>query len=510
MFCQKCGTKAIEGASFCQKCGAKLVKDEEIQRGSEPMTKPVLKPAEMPALPVEPVSPPIETPPQPEQMPEQTPLSKVVGQQVEDHADVYNDSNASGNDTDIYALLKGNIGMCPVLKSAKRTKEGIRLYGKTYRYTVKLDKVNTAQVKIRSVLSFPISIFYWMFAGAFICTAGLLLQELVKYRDGIVLEYYHYMLFALGGLATGAVMLIHSFAGRKEKMAVTGYIREIAEPKQICLFERKRPAIFMVRTAIASALIVAGIIVLIFNFPVPLKYPNQLLFNGVPMERFLDMTQEDVEAEFEEEEEYRQQNSVTGGDVYYYRSDDGKTDLLSVVYSKKTGKVIYISFYAWDCSYNRKSLYKNRRRVDDILLGRGSMYNPNPYTSEVYGSVHTGFYYYDGVYFGDTLDVTEISAQQEFADDVHSKFTDVYVYGEGAAYDNGMIPLERKDYRISLMYSEWGDSLDVFTLSLYSDEWVEAMNATLDDASSVEIPVDSTVHFDAELYEEDHREKVFQ
>lgn len=48
MFCQKCGTKAIEGASFCQKCGAKLVKEKEVLSGPEPMTEPVPKPAETP------------------------------------------------------------------------------------------------------------------------------------------------------------------------------------------------------------------------------------------------------------------------------------------------------------------------------------------------------------------------------------------------------------------------------------------------------------------------------
>ena len=118
MFCQKCGTKAIEGAGFCQKCGAKLVKDEDIQSGPKPMTEPVLKPAETPTLSKEPVSQPIETPPLLKQMPEQTLLPKDADQRAEGPADLHNDNNASGNDTDTY----GNIGMCSAIKSVKRTK----------------------------------------------------------------------------------------------------------------------------------------------------------------------------------------------------------------------------------------------------------------------------------------------------------------------------------------------------------------------------------------------------
>ena len=28
MFCQKCGSKTIDGAEFCQKCGARLIKND--------------------------------------------------------------------------------------------------------------------------------------------------------------------------------------------------------------------------------------------------------------------------------------------------------------------------------------------------------------------------------------------------------------------------------------------------------------------------------------------------
>lgn len=500
MFCQKCGAKAIEGAGFCQKCGAKLVKDEEIQNNPEPMTEPVPKPAETPTPPVEPVSPPSGTPPQSEQMPEQTPPSKDVDQQVEDHADIHNDNNANGNDTDIYALLKGNIGVCSALKSAKRTKKGARLYGKTYRYTVKPDKASATQVKVRSVLSFPFSILYWLLAGALIFTVGLILQELIKYRDGIVLEYYHYPLFSLCCLVAGAVMLIHSFVGRKEKKAVTDYIREIAEPKQICLFERKQPAIFIVRTAIAAVLVVTGIIVLIFHFPEPLKYPNELLFRDAPIERFLDMTQKDIEAEFGEGV-LKFQNVVTGDDVYSYDDDD----LWEVVYSKKTGKVIYINFWSSDCSYNRKNLGKPWYRVDDILRERndsdaGYSYRPASSSFGVYGSIHTGFHYSDGVYFGDEIDAEEMLVQQEVVDDDGEKFCDIGVYEMGASDDPDWIHLEPKDYKISLMCDLWGDKLDVSHVSLYTDEWVETMNATLDTSSSVDTPVESTIRFDTEFY----------
>lgn len=55
MFCQKCGSKTIDGAEFCQKCGAKLVKPEpETQQPAE--TDPVPEPVQ-PKTPVTAPSP---------------------------------------------------------------------------------------------------------------------------------------------------------------------------------------------------------------------------------------------------------------------------------------------------------------------------------------------------------------------------------------------------------------------------------------------------------------------
>lgn len=37
MFCQKCGTRALEDATFCNKCGAKLIKEEAPKHQNEPV-----------------------------------------------------------------------------------------------------------------------------------------------------------------------------------------------------------------------------------------------------------------------------------------------------------------------------------------------------------------------------------------------------------------------------------------------------------------------------------------
>ena len=99
MFCSKCGTKAIEGADFCQKCGSKLIKDQE--------------PAPVSVTPIV-DSTPIPSPPTSVEVPVVSTGEIPVGEQEADTPNTPTSSPASS--TNIYALLRENIGMCPAIK----------------------------------------------------------------------------------------------------------------------------------------------------------------------------------------------------------------------------------------------------------------------------------------------------------------------------------------------------------------------------------------------------------
>lgn len=64
MFCQKCGTQAVDGAEFCQKCGARLVTDSKSPSMSTPtpgVQAPVQPYPQQPGTPI----PSVQVPPQP-------------------------------------------------------------------------------------------------------------------------------------------------------------------------------------------------------------------------------------------------------------------------------------------------------------------------------------------------------------------------------------------------------------------------------------------------------------
>lgn len=230
-----------------------------------------------------------------------------------------------------------------------------------------------------------------------------------------------------------------------------------------------------IRIAVAGVLGLTGILLLLFNLPAPIEYPDELLFGGLPVTRFLDMTQKDLESEFGEAK-WIGQNMTTGDDYYNY-SYDGFDGISHVVYSKKSGKVIYIQFDAIYCTCNRKKLNKSTDRVLDILSERYGGY----YSFGVYGSIHNGFYY-DGVYFGERPGVEEYMAQQEVEDgrDWNYRFMPLNVYGE--VYYDASLALdvrEKQDYKIDLIVEVWKnrDDLDgVYNVCLYTDEWIEAVN----------------------------------
>lgn len=461
MFCSKCGAKAIDGAVFCQKCGAKLIQGSMEAQSSVPIQAPV----EMSILSAKVTS----------ESDQKTVMEKEMETTMEE--DIHEESPAIlGSDADIYAILKNNIDICPAIKSAKQVKTGVRLCGRIYSHSVRLVSAHADQARIRSILAFPLSILYALPVGLLCCITWIILAELMKYST-VCIEYYHGILFALCCLVSGIVVLIHSLVGRKEKVAVAAFVREVIEPKKIFLFTGKKRGMSKIRNVVAVVLILAGIIVLPFNLPnlaESIKYPDELLHDGLPVTRFLEMTQEDVESEFGEPW-FTGQHIITGDDYHDYACSTGRP-IHKVVYSKETGKVIYIQFYSDYCSCNGKKLNKSEERVLNILSKR---YKGGYYSFGVYGSKHSGFFYYnEAVYFGEVPDVEEILAQREFEDGRYGnyRFRSLNAYGD-EYYDSGLSLNVRgkQDYKIDLIFSVGMN--DVSYVCLYTDEWIETLNA---------------------------------
>lgn len=248
--------------------------------------------------------------------------------------------------------------------------------------------------------------------------------------------------------------------GRKEKDAVENYVREIVESKQIYLSERKWVGAPAKKIVAAIVLVVAGIIILPLSLPEPVEYPDELLFDGLPAVRFLEMTQKDVELEFGEKGASGI-NRITAGEYYNYIAIE------HVTYSKETGKIIYIEFWGSHCSYNRKNLDRSIERVLDILT-EGDWYcvPPMRHAFEVYGSIHSGFYYDDGEYISEYVG-PDYRWQHGLENSTHYQVFPLHTYGE-------------KDYKIALTTVRWENDdrpLELHKVCLYTDEWVETVNA---------------------------------
>ena len=467
MFCSKCGAEAIEGAVFCEKCGARL-----IQNGAEVQSSVPISTQESAKMLVASATTTLK--PAPNTVKDRT---VKITQEAGTHEETL---SISGSDTDIYAILKDNIVMCPSIKSAKQVKKGIRLCGKIYIHSVIFAKGQQAgQVELKSVLPFPLSIMYGLPVGLFCCIIGIMLADLIRYGS-ICIEYYHSMMFALGCLVVGVILFAHSFAGCKEKVAVADYVRKIVELKSINLFAEKKAAMSKIRIVGAVALTLSGIIILLLSLPNlvnSLKYHDELLYNGIPATRFLEMTREDVESEYGEPW-FTGQHIITGDDYYDYSSSIGSIG--DVVYSEETGKVIYIQFYGDNCSCNGKKLDKPLGWVLDILSAR---YKGGYPILGVYGSRHSGFYYEgEAVYFGETLSREEILDQMEFEGGRYGYYNFVSLDANSEEYydlDLSSNVRRKQDYKIDIIYRVWMKGVqNIDYVCLYTDEWIETLNAS--------------------------------
>ena len=236
MFCPKCGTKAIEGAGFCQKCGYKLKKDtESTQAPPEPEIVSPPKSVEKSATPMEQISEPSQ---------DENAHRAAIPTPVDS--------------TNIYALLKDNVNMCPAIRSVKQTKNGVILRSGIYKHFV---TIVSNKARIGNTLVFPLSILYGLPCGLLCYMVSSITWDFMNYGS-FYLEDFYGPLLALCLLIAGITVMIHTFCGNKGKSDVAAYVREIIEPHGFVADTKKsgKP----VGSIAAIILILAGVIILIF------------------------------------------------------------------------------------------------------------------------------------------------------------------------------------------------------------------------------------------------------
>lgn len=210
MFCHKCGSKVLEDAVFCPNCGAKLIK--EGGRAQEFVeSKPVC--------------------------------------------------SASESTADIGVRLKENMSKCSAIKAVTQAKRGTVLKGRLLKYLVFI--AATGQAVIIPSLSLPFAMLYAIpggIAGGIASNIGWNLAE----NGSIYFEDYALML-ALVLLIVGVLVAIHPFLVRKEKEAVTSYVREILESEGVSLVPGSvKTGISATRLVVSIALTLVGAVMLIF------------------------------------------------------------------------------------------------------------------------------------------------------------------------------------------------------------------------------------------------------
>lgn len=114
-------------------------------------------------------------------------------------------------------------------------------------------------------------------------------------------------------------------------------------PTASAIPQKKSKKLIFGIAGIAVAVIAA--IVVVLNLSGGGQYPDELLFEGLPASRFLDMTRDDIIAEFGEPDTY------SSGEDYY--DDSG---IYGIRYSEDSGKVAFIKLSAAFCSFNGTKL----------------------------------------------------------------------------------------------------------------------------------------------------------
>lgn len=223
MFCTKCGSKLSEESVFCPQCGQKVA----IQQGEDAKVLEDTGTSTQISQPEEPVG----------QSKTEPPLEDTAG---------------------LYALLEADAGTQPGIISVKQVKNVVSIRARANNYFV---GINNRQALMTSSLTFPLSVLYMVPFGIVAYIASSISWDFME-RSSLYFEDYA-LPFMLCLLTGGLSMAVTPLLGRKERESVTGYVREIAEPRGISLVTKKmKPA---VRYLISAILILFGVLVLIFG-----------------------------------------------------------------------------------------------------------------------------------------------------------------------------------------------------------------------------------------------------
>lgn len=126
--------------------------------------------------------------------------------------------------------------------------------------------------------------------------------------------------------------------------------------------------ILFVLTGIVA--IVIATIAIILSPGRSVEYPNELLYEGLPVARFLEMTKDDFIAEFGEPD----QNYPEYPGISY---DEKGITLIN--FSEETGKLICMNFYSERCTFNGKKFVdiKTEKAIKNFATPEGTLGTPS-------------------------------------------------------------------------------------------------------------------------------------
>lgn len=241
---------------------------------------------------------------------------------------------------------------------------------------------------------------------------------------------------------------------------------------------------------IGAGLIIVVAVVVVLALKGRTKYPDELLYDGLPVSRFFEMTQEDVDLEFGQSGNIEQSKNGITGDDYFNYNDYG---IDHVTYSKENGKVIYVELRANHCTYNGKKLEKTADYVLDTICSNGDLFSG---PTDIYGSIFSGFYFFDPVYFDNTDDYVQWKTQQTVDGVGNYPGSDYQLY----------YVTKKEGYNLAFTTSLWDDEFQAYRFFLYTDEWENSVKEASIGGNTITVaPSNGTVENDANFPSEVRR-----
>ena len=337
MFCIKCGSQVADNAVFCQKCGAPIAVVDSVQQTStEPVSTASQKPVE-PTVPTvsKPAEPIPHSPTQVKAMP--NPAQQSSAEQKTPQTPIT--STADGS-----ALTKDELSVVTkfskILRLLLFIGAGLLIIVSAFSeyYDMGLGWV------IPNIVASAFMILMAVWSGkslnnvnynklgttVTIIMAGFILTPLRVIFNIFYFHYYDYISSDYEDLflpALDVFAIVFSLA----LLIIAFKLKPFLAPK-------RRIKVIGI-TGIMGILILA--ILLVFTRT---KYPDEVLFHGLPVTRFLEMTRDDVIKEFGEP-----RYSTRGGEYYGY-------DIEDIRYSNNNGKVVYVRFSSSNCTFNGRVL----------------------------------------------------------------------------------------------------------------------------------------------------------